>query len=238
MVNYMLRIGVGELQRKIGYLQDLALVEPITITDNGCDLLVLMSADEYRRLKNRNRQVMTLDDFTNEDVAALEKVRHRSKRWPLTMKLIPKRLPTPKPLPSQVVRYSYLWDSERRRGQEEGVKDRPCAVVLLMKNADGADVVTVLPITRTPPATSHRDLAIEIPIITKRRLGLDDKRSWIILSEANRITLPCPELRIATDDDPNSGVYSMLPEKLFERVRLGFIAGLKSRQATLMERTE
>jgi PHD/YefM family antitoxin component YafN of YafNO toxin-antitoxin module len=71
----MLRISSGELQRKIGYVQDLALVEPVTITNNGRDRLVMMSAEEYRRLKRRDRQVMTLDDFTDEDIAALEKVR-------------------------------------------------------------------------------------------------------------------------------------------------------------------
>ena len=56
-------------------MQDLALVEPVTITNNGRDRLVMMSAEEYRRLKRRDRRVMTLDDFTDEDIAALEKVR-------------------------------------------------------------------------------------------------------------------------------------------------------------------
>ncbi|MFC4594309.1 MULTISPECIES: hypothetical protein [Sphingobium] len=45
-------------------------------------------------------------------------------------------------------------------------------------------MVTVLPVTHTPP-TDER-LAVEIPTRTKARLGLDDARSWIILSEANR----------------------------------------------------
>ncbi len=71
----MLRISSGELQRKSGYVQDLALVEPVTITNNGRDRLVMMAFEEYRRLKRRDRQVMTLDDFTDEDIAALEKVR-------------------------------------------------------------------------------------------------------------------------------------------------------------------
>jgi len=71
----MVRISSVELQRKIGYVQDLALVEPVTITNNGRDRLVMMSAEEYHRLKRRDRRVMTLDDFTDEDIAALEKVR-------------------------------------------------------------------------------------------------------------------------------------------------------------------
>ena len=52
-----------------------ALVEPVTITNNGRDRLVMMSTEEYRRLKRRDRRVMVLDDFTDADVAALEKVR-------------------------------------------------------------------------------------------------------------------------------------------------------------------
>jgi PHD/YefM family antitoxin component YafN of YafNO toxin-antitoxin module len=71
----MIRISSGELQRKSGYVQDLALAEPVTITNNGRDRLVMMAIEEYRRLKRRDRRVMTLDDFTDEDIAELEKVR-------------------------------------------------------------------------------------------------------------------------------------------------------------------
>ncbi len=54
------------------------MVEPVTITCNGRERLVMMSVEEYRRLKRRDRQVMTLDDFTAEDIAALEKVKAAS----------------------------------------------------------------------------------------------------------------------------------------------------------------
>jgi PHD/YefM family antitoxin component YafN of YafNO toxin-antitoxin module len=70
----MFRVSSGELQRKIGYVQDLALVEPVTITTNGRDRLVMMSAEEYRRLKRRDRRVMGLEDFTEADLEALRKV--------------------------------------------------------------------------------------------------------------------------------------------------------------------
>jgi PHD/YefM family antitoxin component YafN of YafNO toxin-antitoxin module len=67
----MVRISSGELQRKSGYVQDLALVEPVTITNNGRDRLVMMAIEEYHRLKRRDRQVMTLDDFTAADLEAI-----------------------------------------------------------------------------------------------------------------------------------------------------------------------
>jgi PHD/YefM family antitoxin component YafN of YafNO toxin-antitoxin module len=71
----MVRVSSGEFQRQIGRIQDLALAELVTITCNGRDRMVLMSSEEYHRLKSRDRRVMTLDDFTHEDIAALEKVR-------------------------------------------------------------------------------------------------------------------------------------------------------------------
>ena len=147
-------------------------------------------------------------------------------------------MPFPKPQPSQVIRYSYLWNAEHRRGQEEGVKDRPCAVILLVKDDEGGDVVTVLPITHTPPSHSETSLAIEIPADTKRRLGLDDDRSWIVLSEANRFVWPGPDLRMAQDGDPSSVVYGMLPARLFERIRTTFLDALKGRKASLVQRSE
>jgi len=137
-----------------------------------------------------------------------------------------------------VVRYSYLWRSEHLRGQEEGVKDRPCAVVLLLQNEDGDDIVTVLPITHTPPSGSEADLAIEVPPVTKRRLGLDDERSWVVLTEANRFVWPGPDLRMARNGDPSSVVCGLLPEHLFERVRTTFLAAVKARRSKLVLRTE
>jgi hypothetical protein len=82
-------------------------------------------------------------------------------------------LPFPQPVPGLVLRYSYLWEEEHRRGQEEGVKDRPCAVIVVVADDQGNEVVTVLPITHTPP--SDPALAIEIPFATKRRIRLDDE---------------------------------------------------------------
>jgi prevent-host-death family protein len=67
-------VSSGHFQRKIGHYQDRALVEPVMVTRNGRERLVLMSADEYRRLKRRDRQVMGLEDFTEADLEALRKV--------------------------------------------------------------------------------------------------------------------------------------------------------------------
>ena len=91
-----------------------------------------------------------------------------------------------------MIRYSYLWLSEHREGREEGVKDRPCAVVLALVDADGETRVTVLPITHSSP--TDLSTAIELPPETKRRLGLDADRSWIVVSEGNEFVWPGPDL--------------------------------------------
>jgi hypothetical protein len=123
----------------------------------------------------------------------------------------------PSPRAGLVIRYAYLWQAEHRRGQEEGSKDRPCAVVLVTTNRQGREVVTVLPVTHTPP--SDQSDAVEIPAQTKRRLGLDHERSWIVVTEANRFAWPGPDLRPARSGDMESVAYGLLPEDLFNRVR-------------------
>jgi hypothetical protein len=142
----------------------------------------------------------------------------------------------PAPVPGLVIRYSYLWASEHARGQEEGVKDRPCAVVLAATDEAGDQIVTVLPISHTPP--SNPLLAVEIPTATKRRLGLDDDRSWVVLTEANRFVWPGPDLRPLQPGDAASAAYGPLPYGLFEDIRLKFIAALKARKASAVPRTE
>ena len=73
-----------------------------------------------------------------------------------------------------IIRYGYLWLREHEQGQEEG-KDRPVAVIIVIDDDPLHPRVTVLPITRAPPA--EPTAAVEIPSPTKRRLGLDDDRS-------------------------------------------------------------
>jgi prevent-host-death family protein len=69
----MITITSAEFQRNFGLYQDTALKEPVTITRNGRERVVVLSADEYHRLKRRDRQVMALDDFTEADLQAIRK---------------------------------------------------------------------------------------------------------------------------------------------------------------------
>jgi hypothetical protein len=135
-----------------------------------------------------------------------------------------------------VIRYTYLWHGEYLLGEEEGLKDRPCAVVMAVQGKDGRDIVTVLPITHSAPQNAVD--AIEIPAATKRRLGLDDLPSWVVLTEANRFAWPGPGLRPGVNGAPSSVAYGSLPERLFARVRQGLLAKIRGQAVSLVNRTE
>jgi len=66
------RVTAAEFQRTFGQLSDKALSQPVAITKHGRDHLVLLSAEEYARLKKRDRRVFATDQLTAEEIAALE----------------------------------------------------------------------------------------------------------------------------------------------------------------------
>ena len=68
-----MRVSTTEFIKQFGELSDKALTEPVTITKNGRDRLVVLSADEYARLKRRDREVITPADLTPEELEALAK---------------------------------------------------------------------------------------------------------------------------------------------------------------------
>lgn len=142
----------------------------------------------------------------------------------------------PTPLPGLVIRYAYLWAREHDRGQTEGVKDRPCAVLVATRDDEGDLRVIVLPITHAPPIDS--ETAIEIPQATKRRLGLDDDRSWVVLSEGNAFAWPGPDLRPLPGAGVESVALGLLPARLFVDIRDRFLALHAARKTRFVPRAE
>jgi prevent-host-death family protein len=67
----MHQLTVTELQRNIGAAQDVADREPVFITRNGREKYVLLSAEEYFRLKRRDREVLGIEELSEEDVRAI-----------------------------------------------------------------------------------------------------------------------------------------------------------------------
>ncbi|EBU8132078.1 hypothetical protein BZU93_29850 [Salmonella enterica subsp. enterica] len=142
----------------------------------------------------------------------------------------------PAPTPGLVIRYSYLWQAERLQGREEGRKDRPCAIVVSLLTGESAARVVVFPITHTAP--KQPDHALEIPSSTKRRLGLDDERSWVILTEANIFSWPGPDLRPAVNGDLSTVAYGLLPDALFNQILDRFVRAVRTRRLGAVPRTE
>jgi hypothetical protein len=125
----------------------------------------------------------------------------------------------PLPVPGMVIRYSFLWSSEKERGYEEGDKDRPCAVVVTAGSVETGIQTYVLPITHRPPQDPKN--ALEIPGPVKAHLGLDSDRSWIVINEINDFVWPGYDLRpIGRTGSP---VYGMLPPTFFRLLRSRFV---------------
>lgn len=93
------------------------------------------------------------------------------------------------------------------------MKERPCSVLLNRKDEHGKSVLFVLPITHTPPIDPES--GIEIPAATKKRLGLDEERSWVITTKYNKFTWPGYDIRKL-----DNGLYSygILPETLIKEI--------------------
>ena len=145
-------------------------------------------------------------------------------------------MPLPAPELGLVVSYAYLWNSEFEEGQEEGIKDRPCALVLSSQNEGGNTIVAVVPVTHSPPQRPEE--AVEIPAVVKRHLGLDEARSWIVVSEINRFIWPGPDLRPVSRAEPDRFEYGFLPPGLFRQVLEKFEATVAARRLRTVPRTE
>lgn len=128
-----------------------------------------------------------------------------------------------------------LWRREHSAGQEEGFKDRPCAIILSTLTGNGDPHVYVLPITHSPPLTPHT--ALEIPPRVKRHLGLDGERSWIVLDEVNDFIWPGFDLRPIPGSTPPRAEYGVLPPRFFEQVRQAFVALYRQRRVKVVPRS-
>ena len=140
----------------------------------------------------------------------------------------------PQPVPGLVIRYAYLWRREFDQGQEEGRKDRPCAVVLAAPVAEGGTRVYVLPITHTAP--SRPSLAVEIPPRVKQHLRLDGERSWIVLDEINDFLWPGYDIRPVPGSDPARIDYGVLPPRFLDAVRTTFLELARQRRVRRTQR--
>jgi prevent-host-death family protein len=68
-----MKVSTAEFIKNYGTLADEALREPVTITKNGRDRLVVLSVEEYARLKRRDRRVVRTGELSDADIALIAK---------------------------------------------------------------------------------------------------------------------------------------------------------------------
>lgn len=68
----MVKVTSVEFQRNIGRYQDQALSEPVVVTRNGRERVVMLSVDEFNRLMRRDRQVRHISELGEGFLADLE----------------------------------------------------------------------------------------------------------------------------------------------------------------------
>ena len=67
----MIEVKATEFQNKFGRFRALAHQGPVSITSHGNPDLVVISAEEYKRLKSRDRQTFHAWELTSDDISAL-----------------------------------------------------------------------------------------------------------------------------------------------------------------------
>jgi len=67
----MVRVSSSEFFKAPGRYQDLALTQPVIVSRNGRDRTVMISIEEYQRLKRRARQVLAAREFSPEQLEAI-----------------------------------------------------------------------------------------------------------------------------------------------------------------------
>lgn len=63
-----MKVSSAEFIKNYGTLADKALLEPVTITRNGRDRLVLISSEEYERLRTTDRRAIKIEDLSDEEM--------------------------------------------------------------------------------------------------------------------------------------------------------------------------
>ncbi len=67
----MMTVSAVEFQRHFGRYQDEALKQPLAISRNGRERLVVLAVEWYERLKRRDRVVFRTEELTDGEVKAI-----------------------------------------------------------------------------------------------------------------------------------------------------------------------
>lgn len=67
----MAKVTSAQFMKTPGLYQDQAQREPVVITKHNREHTVLLSAEEYHRLKRRDREVFRVGELSDTDIAAI-----------------------------------------------------------------------------------------------------------------------------------------------------------------------
>jgi hypothetical protein len=124
-----------------------------------------------------------------------------------------------------IVEYPYLWKWESELGRDEGEKNRPACLAMVVKDKlRNLTYLVILPISGTPPKSDQ--IALEIPALELKRAGLADaKRGWITVSEYNYDIL-----ERSWDFPVNRPPLGRFSRPFFRQIERAFLPTLRSKQ--------
>ncbi len=68
-------VPIAEVKKNFEFYQDRALRTPVTVTTHGRPSVVILAADEYERLRNLDRQALSITELSEADIAAIATAR-------------------------------------------------------------------------------------------------------------------------------------------------------------------
>lgn len=69
-------ISASLAQKRFGEMVDAALREPVTIQRHGRDVVTMIAADEYHRLRSLERQVLSAGEVDDETLRLIALAEH------------------------------------------------------------------------------------------------------------------------------------------------------------------
>jgi prevent-host-death family protein len=68
-----MKVSSSEFIRHVGEYQDRAQIEPVVVMKRNREHTVLLSAEEYRRLRRRARVVQRVEEMSDDEIEAISR---------------------------------------------------------------------------------------------------------------------------------------------------------------------
>lgn len=137
----------------------------------------------------------------------------------------------PNPCVGLVICYDYLFESEKRKGREEGQKPRPSAVIVAPAG-QSENTVLICAITHTKP-DDERDGVLISPA-DRRWMGLDNKPQWVITDECNLVDWD--DAGIIPVPDTGDWTYGNMTAELGKEVQASAMKNLGEKRLMIISR--